>query len=493
MSGLFAPLPVFLAQRVAEGKPLAVERLIFWALVLSRSVEQREKDSIRDLAGMSGLSRGEAHRELEKVRAWVEAEAPALVLGRFRDRFGTKLGHVEVGTPGDIDVSRDDVGTELGRLVRAGSSYQSESADSENNPQSPHGGLERECDHTFSSSPCLPSPEQQEPPRPCPPTGSSASLTEPPVASLASTGTSSGPTLSPPSPAPTAAAASPAASASRPTPSGAFAAPVPSQPQAESATGSSSCGGLSVRGSSLPARGSPWPRSSASASTQAQAAPPQTDDDAPEQPGGVSQGLGPSSSASSSRSQRPSALSLKPISAGAYTPGPPAGAEMMDARADRSARPDGGQTPTAAPVTVARETAAVEITPGQDRPGDAKATDPDWLALPDGLEVPADLPGLLQGNERLRAALERALINDSRALLQLTLEDLSHSTGGRSMAYAVRDSLAKHWPGVKLGCLAEPAQADGAPRLRAIEGGRAPTAEDERKAETYRLLRQMGL
>ena len=122
MSGLFAPLPVVLAQRVAEGKPLAVERLTFWALVLSRSVEQRERDSIRDLSGMSGLSRGEAHRELEKVRTWVEVEAPALVLGRFRDRFGTKLGHVEVGTPGDIDVSRDDVGTELGRLVRAGSS-----------------------------------------------------------------------------------------------------------------------------------------------------------------------------------------------------------------------------------------------------------------------------------------------------------------------------------------------------------------------------------
>lgn len=166
---------------------------------------------------------------------------------------------------------------------------------------------------------------------------------------------------------------------------------------------------------------------------------------------------------------------------------------MMDARADRSARPDGGQAPGAPCEPPSRALAYPERSDAPQGAQNAKSGDLDWLALPGGLEVPADLPGLLQGNERLRAALERALINDSRALLQLTLEDLSHSTGGRSMAYAVRDSLAKHWPGVKLGCLAEPAQADGAPRLRAIEGGRAPTAEDERKAETYRLLRQMGL
>ena len=108
--------------------------------------------------------------------------------------------------------------------------------------------------------------------------------------------------------------------------------------------------------------------------------------------------------------------------------------------------------------------------------------------------MPADLPGLLQGNERLRAALERALICDSRALLRLDerARKFCPKTGDALWA-AVQDLLDEHRPGVKLGCLAESAQAEGAPKLRAIEGGRAPTAEDEKKAETYRLLRSVGL
>ena len=157
----------------------------------------------------------------------------------------------------------------------------------------------------------------------------------------------------------------------------------------------------------------------------------------------------------------------------------------MDARADRSARPDGGQTPTAAPTppaSVSTPRAQLDALRGAQN---AKAADPDRLALPDGLEVPADLLALLHRPSTV-SRLAAAGIETTRELLRLDEGERKFTPKtGPALWRMVEDLLAEHQPGVKLGCLADGAQAPATyspPTLTALPGGRMSKYEQTQEA-----------
>lgn len=80
-------------------------------------------------------------------------------------------------------------------------------------------------------------------------------------------------------------------------------------------------------------------------------------------------------------------------------------------------------------------------------------------------------------------------VETSEQLLALTYLDLTHSTGGVAMAGLVRATLARHQPGVELGCLAveEQLRDRGPPERRT----RAQQAQVEREAAIAAIVAQV--
>ena len=123
---------------------------------------------------------------------------------------------------------------------------------------------------------------------------------------------------------------------------------------------------------------------------------------------------------------------------------------MMDARADRSARPDGGQAPGAPCEPPSRALAYPERSDAPQGAQNAKSGDLDWLALPGGLEVPADLLALLHRPSTV-SRLAAAGIETTRELLRLDEGERKFTPKtGPALWRTVEDLHAEHQPGVKL-------------------------------------------
>jgi hypothetical protein len=132
--------------------------------------------------------------------------------------------------------------------------------------------------------------------------------------------------------------------------------------------------------------------------------------------------------------------------------------------APSAAKPSPSPTPSPAPAKPA-PAAATQRGPSPTGAAAHRASaststialdDDGMLRLPGGLVVPADLPGLLHRASTV-SRLQAAGIETSKELLRLDEHGRKFAPRtGQALWSAVADLLREHWPGVVLGCLAEP-------------------------------------